>query len=374
MALSALNIAIVSDAVLPFNKGGKETRIYHLATELTKQGNRVHIYTMKWWDGDNSICIDDVNYHAISKLYPLYAGERRSIKQGILFGLACFKLIGKKFDLVDVDHMPFFPLYSMWLVCRLKRKPMFATWHEVWGRDYWIEYMGFGGRIASLIERLSIVLPTVITASSEQTGERLTRVLRYEREVTVIPPALDYAKIKPIRPSTQPSEVIYVGRLVAHKNVDMLVRAIAVVKRTQPKVRCTIVGDGPERERIEALVERLGLTDNVIMAGRVESSDEVIGLMKASRVFALPSTREGFGIVVLEAAACGLQVVTFDHEDNAARRLVDDGLGIVCKPNSRSLAKALQELLAGEAQLPAVVAGRPTWRAAARQLREVYAR
>jgi glycosyltransferase involved in cell wall biosynthesis len=110
------------------------------------------------------------------------------------------------------------------------------------------------------------------------------------------------------------------------------------------------------------------------MAGRVESSDEVIGLMKASRVFALPSTREGFGIVVLEAAACGLQVVTFDHEDNAARRLVDDGLGIVCKPNSRSLAKALQELLAGEAQLPAVVAGRPTWRAAARQLREVYAR
>jgi glycosyltransferase involved in cell wall biosynthesis len=370
--LSPVTIAIVSDAVLPFHKGGKETRVYHLATELAKQGNSIDVYTMKWWEGGTSLRLDGVDYHAISKLYPLYAGERRSIKQGLLFGLACFKLLGKRFDLVDVDHMPFFPLYSMWLVCLLKRRPMFATWHEVWGRDYWVEYMGLGGHIASAIERLSIALPTAITSNSQQTGERLRQVLHYQGELTVIPAALDYRKIKAVKAAAKKSDVVFVGRLLSHKNVDLLVRAIAKLKQTRPKVRCVIVGDGPERERLRLLIERLGLQDNVTMTGRIESSDEVIAIMKASRVFALPSTREGFGIVVLEAAACGLGVVTFDHEDNAARLLVGDDLGIVCKPKAKALAEAVEKLLNAKTHVM-VSAPHPSWRSAAKEQRKVYA-
>ena len=372
MAAQGLSIAIVSDAVLPFNKGGKETRIYHLAIELAKQGNAVHIYTMKWWVGGDSICIEGVEFHAISRLYPLYAGERRSIKEGLLFGLACLKLIRKKFDIVDVDHMPFFPLYSVWLVCLLKRKPMYATWHEVWGRDYWIEYMGHSGRLASLIERLSIHLPAKITSSSIHTSQRLREVLHYKGEITVIPPVLDYAKIKPVKPSIEKSDVIFVGRLVAHKNVDMLVRAIAVVKETRPNIRCVIVGDGPEYKRVAKLMEDLKLQANILMIGRLESSEEVISLMKASRVFALPSTREGFGIVVLEAAACRLQVVTVDHKDNAARHLVTKGTGLVCKPTEEDLAMSIQKLLVTEAP-SFVTPAEDSWPTAARRLTKAYA-
>lgn len=372
MSTSHLNIAIVSDAVLPFNKGGKETRIYFLANELARQGNSVHIYTMKWWEGNDSLRIEGVYYHAISKLYSMYTKDRRSIKQGFLFGLACLRLFGKKFDVVDVDHMPFFPLYSVWLVCLLRRKPMYATWHEVWGRAYWVEYMGMGGHLASAIERLSIYLPEKIIASSAPTGSRLREVLRYSGELWVIPPVVDSESIESIKVSDQKSDVIFVGRLVEHKNVDMLVKAIGILKEIVPNICCVLVGDGPELGRLSDLIGDLGLESNILMVGRLEDSEEVISLMKASKVFALPSTREGFGIVVLEAGACHLQVVTVDHKDNGARHLVAPGNGLLCNPTPEDLALAIQSLLeAGPPMTSSALAGE-TWPKVARRLTEAY--
>ena len=86
-------VAFVSDAVYPFHKGGKEKHLYEITRRLAERGRDVHVYTMKWWDGDPDTEIDGVHYHAISKLYPMYDGDRRSIKEGLLFALACFKLL-----------------------------------------------------------------------------------------------------------------------------------------------------------------------------------------------------------------------------------------------------------------------------------------
>lgn len=170
-----MRIAIVSDAIYPYNKGGKETRIFELSTRLAAAGHEVDIYTMKWWDQPGKIRIEQgVTLHAISRKYPLYHGERRSMAEGMLFGLASFKLLNKSFDVVDVDHMPYFPLFSMWLVCALKRKPMVATWHEVWGGGYWREYLGRLGFAAAMLEKLTVKLPDRIIAVSPFTAERLT--------------------------------------------------------------------------------------------------------------------------------------------------------------------------------------------------------
>src|SRR5258707_415618 len=103
MVRSSLTIAVVSDAVFPFNKGGKETRIYHLTAELAKLGHDVHIYTMKWWDGADVMVRAGVTYHAICRYYPLYHGERRSIRQGLMFALSCFKLLRYDYDVLEVD-------------------------------------------------------------------------------------------------------------------------------------------------------------------------------------------------------------------------------------------------------------------------------
>ena len=104
-------LAVVSDAIYPYNIGGKETRIYQITTRLRDAGWDVHLYTMKWWSGPVTKIESGITYHAICPKYPLYSGGRRSIKEGILFGLACLRLIQEDWDVIDVDHMPFFPLF-----------------------------------------------------------------------------------------------------------------------------------------------------------------------------------------------------------------------------------------------------------------------
>jgi glycosyltransferase involved in cell wall biosynthesis len=68
--------------------------------------------------------------------------------------------------------------------------------------------------------------------------------------------------------------------------------------------------------------------------------------MKSSKVFVLPSTREGFGIVVIEASACGITVITVNHKDNAARDLIVEGKnGFVCQLNEEEIAKRILKIL-----------------------------
>src|SRR5260221_7593843 len=108
-----MKVVFVSDAVYPYNKGGKEKRLYELSTRLVKLGHDVHIYTMHWWRSPEKVRTEQgVRLHAISRRHDLYHGTRRSISEGILFGLACLKLLTVAFDVLDVDHMPFFPVYS----------------------------------------------------------------------------------------------------------------------------------------------------------------------------------------------------------------------------------------------------------------------
>ena len=90
---------------------------------------------MKWWSGPSTIVLSGVSLHAICRFHPLYRGTRRSKAQALLFGLATLKLLTKDFDVLDVDHIPYFPLFSARLVCVLRGKSLTATWHEVWGRE-----------------------------------------------------------------------------------------------------------------------------------------------------------------------------------------------------------------------------------------------
>src|SRR5690349_4431486 len=107
-----LKIAYVSDAIYPYNKGGKEKRIFELTTRLAKAGHNVTIYCMKWWEGSEQKRLENrVKLKAISPLYPLYSGKRRSMKQAILFALSCFKLLREDFDVLDADHMPHLILF-----------------------------------------------------------------------------------------------------------------------------------------------------------------------------------------------------------------------------------------------------------------------
>jgi glycosyltransferase involved in cell wall biosynthesis len=370
-----LRVALVSDTVPPFHKGGKEKRIERLTVALRRRGYEIDIYTMQWWPPDSQYRHNGIAYHALSKLYPLYAGERRSIREGLLFSLACFKLVFRDFDVIEADHMPYFPLFSLKIVALLRRKPLYGTWHEVVGQAGWRQYLGYpAGRAAYLIERLSVRLPNKIVAASDHTAEQLRRVLGYRGSLTVVANGIDYERIRAIAPASATSDICYVGRLVAHKNVDLLIKAVARLAADQPKVRCLIIGGGPEFEHLQALIKRLGVARNVTMTGLLEDSREVYAHLKASRLFVSPSSREGFGITVLEAYACGLPVITIKHPDNAAQYLIRPGAGAICAPTAAALSKTMRRLLREPSKDIAALVNAPAldWQAQLDKLDEVY--
>lgn len=334
-----MNIAIVSDAIYPYNKGGKEKRIFEVSTRLAKKGHRVTIYCMKWWKGKNTRIENGVTLHAISKLYPLYSGERRSIKQAVFFGLSCLKLIKEDFDVIDADHMPHLVLFPLKIVTILKRKKLIVTWNEVWGRKYWIEYMGILGNVAYIIERLSVLAPNKIISISKHTTDKLKKDLFSKKEIVTVPMGIDYEAIQKIQPSKNKSDIIFAGRLLSHKNVDILIKSVLILKKKIPKITCLIIGEGPEKENLVKQVNKLNLQRNIKFLNFLPQHKDLCALMKSSKVFVLPSTREGFGIVVLEANACGIPVITINHKDNAAKSLIKKGEnGFVAGFSEKSLA------------------------------------
>ncbi len=338
-------VAFVSDAVWPYNAGGKEKRLHEISRRLVRDGREVHIFTMRWWEGTGTVVHEGVTYHALCRNLPLYHGTRRSMVQAIVFGLATLRLLFHDFDVLDVDHMPFFPLFSARLVCSVKRRPLLATWHEVWGRAYWREYLGAAGLIGYITEALSVRLPDLIVSNSPQTTARLLD-LRADLRVETVPLGADFDHIVDVPVSPDRADVMFAGRLLQNKNVDVLLRAVAIVRATHPDIVCHIVGEGPERRPLETLAESLDLAHAVVFHDFFAHHDDLLALLKASRTFVLPSDREGFGIVALEAMACDVPVVTVACPANAARHLIRPGRnGIVTDLDPDALAVGIRTCL-----------------------------
>lgn len=358
-AATGQRVAFVSDSVLPFHTGGKERRLWEITRRLAARGVDVHVYTMKWWTGPRTRVIDGVTLHAIGGGHRLYHGERRSMSQAILFGLATFRLLGARFDVLDVDHMPYFPLFAARVVCTLRCRRMVGTWHEVWGPAGWRGYLGRLAPFGTIVERLAARLPDEIISVSAQTSHRLVHDLGVRVAVHTIGPGIDLAAIESQPAAAPPVDILFAGRLIANKRVDLLLRAVARLVVDRPGLRCRIVGEGPERARLEALRHELGLADHVELLGFLPDG-EIYGVIKSASVLALPSVREGFGCIVIEANACDVPVVTVEHPDNAARHLVvPGGNGYLAAVDVADLARALAEALDAAATLsPRSVAAR----------------
>jgi glycosyltransferase involved in cell wall biosynthesis len=339
-------LIIIYDAIYPFVKGGTEKRNYELSKRLAQDNFDVHIYGAKWWEGNDTLIREDVTLHGICKPMPLYTKSgRRSIWQALYFGVSIFKLIREDFDVIEVNQMPYFSVFSAKAVCLIKRKKLFATWNEVWGRKYWIEYMGIAGNLASIIEKVSIILPDEIIAVSEHTAGKLKNELNVKNIIHIIPNGIDLETIKKVKPSSKKSDIIFAGRLLLHKNVDMLIRSVFLLKNDFPNITCYIVGEGPERKNLEKLTQTLKLEKNITFFNFFEEQNKLYALMKSSKIFVFPSTREGFGLVVLEANACGIPVITVNHNENASKNLIDNENGIITRVNKEELANAIKLIL-----------------------------
>jgi glycosyltransferase involved in cell wall biosynthesis len=378
MARSRPVVALVSDAIYPYFRGGKEFRYHELSTRLGRRAD-VHVFTMKWWDGPSTRREGNVTFHAVSRLYAMYAGQRRSFREAIFFALGCLRLLWFRFDILEADQFPNFHIFTLRLVAWIKRKPLTVTWHEVWGRDYWRQYLGRAAEMAWRVEWLSMRLPDHLIAASEQTAARLRATLGDQASISVVPNGIDLDGIRNSYPDAAKVDLVTIGRFLPHKKIDMLLDSVALLHASGQPVTCRIIGDGPMRGALHAQAKRLGIDDSIDFRHDVWEQKDVYALMKAARVAVFPTTREGFGIAVLEAIACDLPVVTTSAPDNLAQHLVaQSSAGAVCAPRADAIADVLRTLLVRHDEQPD---GSPThhdewlsahgWDAAADRVAEV---
>ena len=139
-----------------------------------------------------------------------------------------------------------------------------------------------------------------------------------------------------------PLRLVSMGRMVPQKGFDLLLQAFAQLRLTVSDVHLTIIGDGPERDRLRHLVSRLDLDDAVVFAGIVGQPQDILC---KSDVFVLSSRFEGFPNVLLEALACKLPVVSFDCPTGPSEIVIPGINGILVEAeNVKQLSAVLREV------------------------------
>jgi glycosyltransferase involved in cell wall biosynthesis len=328
-------VAVVTDALYPWHKGGKEVRYLHLLRGLAERDMDVVVFSMKWWDRIPDIQRNErgsLTYFAICPRVPLYHGRRRSIGQAVLFALSTLRLLGHNFDVIEADHMPYLQLVPLRFVAWTKRVPLVVTWNEVWGKDRWRSYVGRMGSVAALVERISMELPDAIVAVSDGTAKRLEAVGAKSARVSVIPVALDLERLMEVVPNSEAPELLFVGRLLEHKHADLVVQATKLLVDRGLDVRLGIVGVGPQEAQLRSLVQTSHLDLRVTFYSTIESQIDLWSLMCGSRVLLAPSVREGFGLAVAESLALGTPVVCVLHEENESSNLIGASTGSLVPP------------------------------------------
>lgn len=348
-------LTAVSDAVFPWHTGGKEVRQHELWQRLADRGVQVDVYTMRWWDQGDSVTRDGITYHALCRAVPLYSGERRSIRQALLFAVGILRMLRVPLGAVEVDALPFLHVLPVWVVARLKRARLLATWHEYWGLRYWQQYLGpCRGALAALIEYWASGLADTIVAASELTAQRL-RHRRPRARIVVVENGVDATALAAAAEARtcETTTLVVIGRLLRHKNVDVAIRALRVLVdrwassgttgEGRAAVRLEVIGVGPDEPRLRALVSSLGLSDRVTFVAGVETHVELLRRIAAARLVLFPSSREGFGMVAAEAISLRTPVITSDCADNAARLLLrDDTDGLAVPPSPQEFAAAVE--------------------------------
>jgi glycosyltransferase involved in cell wall biosynthesis len=350
-----MHICIVYDCLFPWTIGGAERWYRAFAERLVERGHRVTYLTLRQWDDGEAPLIPGVEVIAVGPRLALYVHGRRRIWPPLRFGVGVFWHLlrrGRVYDHVHLANFPFFSLLAAAAARPFGKYSLGVDWLEVWSRDYWREYLGWAGAIGLGVQRLCAAVPQRAFALS---ALHLRRLEALGRSGTLLPGAYAGGE-KPSRPAGQPPYFVYLGRLIVEKRVDLLLEAFAIVLRTNPELRLRIFGEGPERERLAARLDELGLRNAVELRGFVaqEVADDAMG---AALAVIQPSAREGYGLVVVEAAARGVPTIVVEAPDNAAVDLVDAGEnGLVAAASPEALAKAIL----------ALADNNPAWRAGTR--------
>lgn len=349
------HICVIYDCLFPWTVGGAERWYRRLAERYAADGHRVTYLTMRQWEQGEEPDLPGVEIIAVAPRMPLYADGKRRILPPLAFGLGVFAHLlgkGRRYDLLHTASFPFFSLLAAGMLRPLLRYRLAVDWHEAWSQSYWREYLGALGSIGWLVQRTCARLRHMAFSFSRMHAGRVAAIAN--REVTILTgeyagPSLDRGE-----PAQVPPRIVYAGRMIPEKRVLLLVEALALAMARDPALRATLIGRGPDLPLVEARIRELGLGERIETPGFVDD-DQLEQVMRTATAIVQPSSREGYGMVVVEASARGVPCIVVPGEDNAAVELVENGRnGVVAAAASEAaLADAIGAVVDGGDKLRA---------------------
>jgi glycosyltransferase involved in cell wall biosynthesis len=331
-----MRICVVYDCLFPYTVGGAERWYRNLAERLAAAGHEVSYLTLRQWPRGERGEIPGVRVVAVGPRMALYApGGRRRILPPLVFGAGVLWHLlrrGRRYDVVHTASFPYFSLLAAAAARPLGRFRLVVDWHEVWSREYWLEYLGgAGGRVGLLVQALCLRVPQRAFCFS-RLHERRLHEGGVRGEVTVLEG--EYAgSLEPAEPQEAGAAVVFAGRHIPEKQVPALVPAVGEARRRLPGLRGIVFGDGPERPEVLRLRAELGLEAAIDVPGFAPLEDVERELRRAL-CMVLPSRREGYGLVVIESASQGTPVIVVAGPDNAAAELVSEGVNGFVAPSA----------------------------------------
>jgi glycosyltransferase involved in cell wall biosynthesis len=331
-----MRVCLIYDCLFPYTVGGAERWYRNLAERLVAEGHEVTYLTLRQWERGEELDLDPrVRVLCAGPRMALYTGGRRRILPPLVFGTGVLWHLlrhGRRYDVIHTCAFPYFSLLGAALARPLARYGLVVDWFEVWSADYWRGYLGgIGGRIGELVQRLCALVPQRAFCFSELHATRL-RELGLRGSITVLR-GLYAASSEPSPPRQADPLVLFAGRLIPEKRVTVGVAALARAAERIEGLRAIFYGDGPEREALASAIAEHDAGAFISAPGFAEG--ELIDAdMRRALCVLLPSEREGYGMVVVEASAHATPAVVVFAPDNAAVELVEDGLNGVIAPSA----------------------------------------
>ena len=330
-----MRVCIVYDCLYPYTVGGAERWYRNLSGRLAEAGHEVTYLTLRQWEVGDEPVLPGVRVVPVGPRMDLYAGGRRRIGPPLVFGLGVTRHLaihGARYDVVHTASFPYFSLLAAGLIRRPGRYRLVVDWFEVWSRGYWHEYLGRLGPFGFAVQRRCVRIRQDAFCFSRLHEQRL-RAEGVRGPVTVLrglyQGAAEGSEPKPAEPL-----VVFAGRHIPEKQVTAVVPAFIRAREAVPELRCVIFGDGPDRPEVLRQIDANGL-GNVVDAPGFAEQERVEEALRNALCLVLPSRREGYGLVVVEAAARGVPAVVVRGPDNAAVELIEEGVnGFVAKSAS----------------------------------------
>ena len=298
-------------------RGGGEYVFSLIAKHLADNGHKVWVITNQIIDEEYA---QDQNIRIIfippsleykGSLPPRFSDNLRYSYNAVKKGLSIIK--EEEIDIIHSNN--FAPALAGSILSTLTGRPHITTIHDIFslcGKEYWKSW-GKQSNVSRLsvmlgpfIEKIILKLKhSAIHTVSEATHDDLLK-FGSRKSVYVIPNTIEITKVK--KSLVKPFQFVHVGRLVFYKNLEVVIKAIGIIKKTFPEIRLIIAGDGPHKQVLMELAEKLGLNENVKFVGYV-TSEEKFELLASSNALVFPSLCEGFGLVILEAFSQARPVV-----------------------------------------------------------------